>query len=184
MISKYLRASVRKLNEFSGYFSIIRFWFVSWRFEKTGKRCGIEPGVRIRGECKIILGDRVMLRRGVFIGGDGCLIVGSNTAINEQVNIAVTESVTIGSNCMLASRVYILDVDHAYTRRDIPIAKQGYKKEAVVIGDDVWIGAQAVILRGVNIGTGAIVAANSVVTHDVEPYTIVGGVPAKIIKTR
>lgn len=184
MISKYLRAVDRKLQRLSGYAAIIRFWFVSWRFENAGRRCGIEPGVRILGDCKVTFGDRVFLRRGVIIGGGGRLVVGTKTTLNEQVFIAVTESVTIGSNCMLAPRVYILDVDHAYERRDIPMATQGYKSAPVVIGDDVWIGTQAVILRGVTIGTGAIVAANSVVTCDVEPYTIVGGAPSKLLKVR
>ena len=157
---------------------------LSWQFEKAGRRCGIESGVRILGDCRVTLGDRVIFRRGVVVGGSGQLVVGSGTVINEQVIIAATELVTIGSDCMLASRVYILDVDHVYENREIPIAKQGYKSKPVIIGDDVWIGAQAVVLKGVKIGTGAIIAANSVVTSDVAPYTIVGGAPAKLIKVR
>lgn len=184
MISKLLRAADRRLRGWSGYAAIIRFWLYSWRFEKSGRRCGVEPGVRIAGNCRVTLGDRVVLRRGVLVGGDGQLVVGSGTVINEQVIIAASISVTIGSNCMLAPRVYILDVDHEYTSRDLPISKQGYRNAPVDIGDDVWIGTQSVILKGVRIGTGAIVAANSVVTRDVEPYTIVGGAPAKLISVR
>ena len=184
MMSKFLRAIDRRLRGWSGYAAIIRFWLNSWRFEKSGRRCGVEPGVRILGDCKVTLGDRVVLRRGVLVGGSGQLSIGSGTAINEQVIIAASISVVIGSNCMLAPRVYILDVDHEYTSRDIPISIQGYRNSPVDIGDDVWIGTQAVILKGVRIGTGAIVAANSVVTCDVEPYSIVGGAPAKLIRMR
>lgn len=184
MISSLLRAVEGRLCGWSGYVAIMRCWLNSWRFEKLGRRCGVEPGVRISSHCKVTLGDRVVLRRGVLVGGSGQLHIGSGTAINEQVIIAATISVTIGTNCMLAPRVYVLDVDHDYGSRDIPICKQGYRNAPVEIGDDVWIGTQAVILKGVRIGTGAIIAANSVVTRNVEPYTIVGGAPAKFIKTR
>ena len=183
-MSNFLREIDRKLRGWSGYVAIIRFWLNSWRFEKSGRRCGVESGVRILGDCKVTLGDRVVLRRGVLISGSGQLIIGSGTAINEQVIIAATISVAIGSNCMLAPRVYILDVDHEHTSREVPMCMQGYQNSPVDIGNDVWIGTQAVILKGVCIGAGAIVAANSVVSRDVEPYSIVGGAPAKLIKMR
>lgn len=119
-----------------------------------------------------------------MIGGGGVLSVGSRTTINEDVIIACTESVTIGANCMLAPRVYILDVDHVFSSREMPIASQGYRSLPIFIEDDVWVGAYAVILKGVRIGRGAIVAAHSVVTKDVAEYTVVGGVPARVIAER
>lgn len=184
MIAKYLRAINLQINQFSGYAAIIRFWLFSWKFESAGRRCSIEQNVRIIGTCKIRLGDRAVLRRGVFIGGGGDLYIGSGSIINEQVIIAVTEKVSIGANCMLAPRVYILDVSHKYDSRDIPISAQGYISSPVVIGDDVWIGTQTVILPGVKIGNGAIIGANSVVTRDVVAHSIVAGAPAKFIKMR
>ena len=85
---------------------------------------------------------------------------------------------------MIAPGVYILDVDHKFESVQIPIRDQGYELEAVVIGNDVWIGGGSFILKGVTIGDGAIVAANSVVNNDVAPYSIVGGTPARRIGSR
>jgi len=73
---------------------------------------------------------------------------------------------------------------HAYRDRAIPIREQGILTKPVTIGDDVWIGTNAVITPGVHIGHGAVVGANAVVTKDVEPYAIVGGVPAQVIGFR
>jgi len=141
-------------------------------------------GVRILGRSKIILGDRVTLRRGVTIGGHGDLIIGSGTTINEAVTITCTKAVSVGSNCMLAPMVCILDVDHSISQPEIPISEQGYLVEPVSIGDDVWIGTQTIITKGVSIGDGAVIGANSVVTRDVPPMAIAAGSPAKIIRMR
>lgn len=183
-VSRKIRACELKLKKLSGYVAIVRLMVFSWRFEKVGRRCQMEASVRILGDSKITLGERVSLRRGTIMGGGGQLFIGNGTTINEHVIIAATQFVSIGANCMLAPRVYILDVDHSFTTREIPIAHQGYVSKAVMIEDDVWIGTQSVILKGVTVGKGAIIGANSVVTHDVEPYTIVGGNPAKRIKER
>lgn len=177
MLAAALNGVVHYLQDRHGYLSMIRMWLFRWRFNSAGYRCLMESDVRIVGRTEIYLGDRVALRRGVLIGGNGNLNIGSGTVINEGVIIAVSEKITIGQNCMLAPRVYVMDIDHKYERRDVLIASQGYRCAPVTIGSDVWIGAQAVILKGVAIGDGAIVAANSVVAHDVEPYTIVGGSP-------
>ena len=86
---------------------------------------------------------------------------------------------------MLASQVAIVGGDHNYRNPGVPTVFSGRDKlEPTYIGDDVWIGTRSVIMTGVRIGDGAIVAAGSVVTKDVDPYTIVGGVPAKFIKMR
>ena len=69
-------------------------------------------------------------------------------------------------------------------RRAVPLKDQGYRTAPVVIGDEAWLGANAVVLRGVRIGRGAIVGANSVVTRDVPDYAIVGGVPARLLRMR
>lgn len=94
-------------------------------------------------------------------------------------------NVTIGKYTMLANNVKILGGDHYYKKAGTPIIFSGRDiLKPTVIGDDVWIGAYSIIMAGVHIGDGAIVAAGSIVTKDVKPYTIVGGAPAKFIKMR
>lgn len=93
--------------------------------------------------------------------------------------------VQIGRFTMLASEVTIVGGDHNYRAVEIPIVFAGRDElKSTIIGDDVWVGTRSIIMAGVHIGNGAIVAAGSVVTRDVEPYSIVGGVPAKKIKMR
>lgn len=93
--------------------------------------------------------------------------------------------VQIGKFTMLANNVAVIGGDHNYRKSGVPIIFSGRENiRTTKIGDDVWIGAYSVIMSGVNIGNGAIVAAGSVVTKDVPPYCIVGGCPAKFIKMR
>ena len=85
---------------------------------------------------------------------------------------------------MMAPNVAIIATNHVCDRTDIPMNAQGAVERMITIEDDVWIGYGAIILGGVTIGNGSIVAAGAVVTTDVQPYTIVGGVPAQSIKCR
>jgi acetyltransferase-like isoleucine patch superfamily enzyme len=130
------------------------------------------------------LGDRVAIRDNVQLGGNGILSIGSRSAINEGCILAAMEKIEIGADVMIAPRVYILDVDHRFEDRARPISAQGYDIAPVRIKDGVWIGTGAVITKGVTIGEGAVFGANSVVTRDVAPYAIMGGVPAKVIGHR
>jgi acetyltransferase-like isoleucine patch superfamily enzyme len=114
------------------------------------------------------------------------LKVGRRTAINEFNNIrAGNAQVTIGDGCLISQFVSIIDANHG-TGRDSWMRDQSHRliHAGVHIGDDVWIGASAVILPGVTIGQGAVIAAGAVVAQDVDDYTIVAGVPAKEIGHR
>ncbi|MBF2067331.1 MAG: glycosyltransferase [Calothrix sp. C42_A2020_038] len=104
--------------------------------------------------------------------------IGSNTFIN------VFQPITIGAFAQIGAYSYITSANHCYERRDIPIQDQGYVGAPIVIGEDAWLGTHVVVLPGVNIGKGAIVAAGSVVTKDIPAYEVWGGVPAKFIKNR
>ena len=75
-------------------------------------------------------------------------------------------------------------MEHNYSKRDIRIWDQGTTEKDIIIGNDIWIGTKVCILHGVTIGGGAVVGAGSVVTKNVDPYTVVGGVPARFIKDR
>ena len=85
---------------------------------------------------------------------------------------------------MIAQAVTIRDTDHNFQRTDISMIEQGITSSPVVIEDDVWIGHGVTITKGVTIGKGSIIAAGAVVTKDIPSYSIVGGIPAKVIKSR
>ena len=114
------------------------------------------------------------------------LVIGENTYIGEQNNIrAAGGTIKIGKNCLISQQVSIIGSDHNY-KKGINIQDQSWKAEnrGVEIGDDVWIGCSTQIMAGVTIGSGAVIAAGSVVTKNVEENTVVAGVPAKYIKHR
>ena len=109
--------------------------------------------------------------------------IGNNSGIG--INCEVYGPVEIGENVMMGPEVVIYTSGHNYSRTDIPIMQQGSTdKKAVKIGNDVWIGRRAIIMPGVSVGDGCVIGAGAVVTHDVPAFTVVGGVPAKVIKER
>jgi acetyltransferase-like isoleucine patch superfamily enzyme len=93
-------------------------------------------------------------------------------------------SIIIGDHVRVAPGVIMVAANHVYDRIDVPIAAQGLKRKSILIGDDVWIAANAIITAGVKVGQGAIVGAGSVVTKDVAPFTIVAGSPARVVRVR
>lgn len=115
----------------------------------------------------------------------GSISIGANCSINPYTIIyGHGPGTIIGNNVLIAGQCMIIPANHNFSRTDIPINQQGTNSKGIIIEDDVWIAAGCTILDGVKIGKGAIVAAGSVVNRSVEPYSIVGGVPAKVIKSR
>lgn len=114
------------------------------------------------------------------------IIIGDNVSFNTDIHIGCINRIEIGDNCLFASRVYITDHDHGDTSVDmlqiIPELRPLISKGPVIIKNNVWVGEGAAIMSGVTIGENSIIATNAVVTKDVPPNTVVGGVPAKIIK--
>ena len=111
--------------------------------------------------------------------------IGKNCYIGAYCNIRpVDEEIIIGNDVQIAQFVSIIGANHRYEDRNIKIAPDDLVSGTVVIEDNAWIGANAVILPEVTIGKGAIIGAGAVVTKDVPAYAIVGGVPAKVIKYR
>lgn len=140
----------------------------------------------------IIAGNRVTIGKYAVIRpvniygseiGEG-LKIGNNSSIGPFAYIGCSGLIEIGDNVIMSPRVSIYAENHLYHGLDEPIMKQGVKRAFVKIEDNCWIAANSVILSGVTIGTGSVVAAGSVVNKDVPPYSVVAGVPAKIIKSR
>ena len=126
--------------------------------------------------CKQV-GESVRLRMPVSIYHPEHLVLGSRIDIGEYVVIRASGGVTIGDRVLVAAHAVITSREHP-----VRLPRFGVTEDApIVIEDDVWIGAGAVVLPGVTLGRGSIVGAGAVVTADVEPFSIVGGVPAKPI---
>jgi acetyltransferase-like isoleucine patch superfamily enzyme len=131
---------------------------------------------RMLARCKRV-GASVRLRMPVTIYQPEQLALGSQIDVGEYVVIRASGGVTIGDRVLVASHAVITSRQHPTA-----LPRFGVTEDApIAIEDDVWIGAGAIVLPGVTVGRGAVVAAGAVVTGDVEPFTIVGGVPAKRI---
>lgn len=127
--------------------------------------------------------DSVVLK-GVEVSNPKNLSVGKQSGLGLNANLSCVDEVTIGDRVLMGPDVMIFTTDHIWCNTDKTYFNKGMTKAPVVIEDDVWIGARVVILKGVIIGKGATIAAGSVVTKNVESMSIVGGIPAKFIKTK
>lgn len=170
----------------------------------------IESGVRIRFADGVELGRNVYIDQGVYLHacpkgiriGDNSFVmhgsvlhvynfrdlphafihIGANSLIGELNVLRGQGGITIGDRVYTAPMVQMLAVNHVFDDPTQPMVEQGITAEGIVVEDDVWIGAGAIITDGVRICKGAVVAAGAVVTQDVPPYTVVGGVPAKALR--
>jgi acetyltransferase-like isoleucine patch superfamily enzyme len=135
---------------------------------------------------RVSIGKYAIIRPSNIYGGpigEG-LVMGNNSNIGPYNYIGCSGKITIGDNVMLAPRVSIYAENHVFDNPNITIKAQGVSKMDVVIEDDCWIAANAVILAGVTIGKGSVVAAGSVVNEDVPAFSVMAGVPARVIKSR
>ncbi|MCC5805104.1 MAG: acyltransferase [Opitutales bacterium] len=144
------------------------------RIPRNVHRVEILDGTAIDDHCVLLVSGE---------SGGIAIRIGPAVYINRYTLIDASERIDIGKAVMIGPGVYITDHDHGM-RAGVPIQEQPLQGAPVVIGEDAWIGAHATILKGVTIGRGAVVAAGAVVTKDVEPESIVAGVPAKPIGKR
>lgn len=160
----------------------------------VGRRVRIEDRAEIQGTSRvgIALGDHVTIDTDVIIRPSGYygrtlgvgLNVGARTSIGPHCFIGCLGGVTIGADVMLAPGVMVFAESHLFDSLDRTIKSQGLEARPVVIGDNCWIASGVIITGGVHVGDGAVIGAGSVVTRDVEPGAIVGGVPARILRHR
>ncbi|WP_186757022.1 acyltransferase [Echinicola salinicaeni] len=135
---------------------------------------------------KVTVGSYAIIRPTNLYGGEAGigLKVGNNSSIGPYAYIGCSGYIEIGNNVMMSPRVSIYSENHNFGDTGQPMIEQGVTRSYAIIEDDCWIASNSIILAGVTVGKGSIVAAGSVVTKDVPPYSVVGGNPAKVIKSR
>lgn len=167
----------------------IKLRYIAYKplFKKTSGRFIIDSGVTIEGFENIELGNNVIFMKNSYIyaHNEGMFIVGNNFVINSNSQIGASSGkIVIGNDCAIAPNCVLRAANHTFNRIDIPIKEQGHTYGEINIGNDVWIASNCVITSNTVIEDGAIIGAGSVVTKDVEKYTIVAGVPASFVSKR
>lgn len=144
---------------------------------------GMPPYLEVSG--RITIGAGSIVREGAILQTyGGSIDIGCSCTINPYCVIQGNGGVTIGDNVLIAAHVSIFSANHVFKDVNQPIRRQGEHKIGVVIEDDVWLGSGVRVLDGVTIGTGSVVAAGAVVNKDVAPFSVVAGVPARLIRSR
>ena len=163
----------------------------SWlraRFPRAqwGRGCDVRMGLRLalsaRGQLRI--GKEVVFERDATLECGGELLIGDRSIFGHHCTVAAKEHIEIGHDCLIAEMVSIRDHDHAFEDFQIPIRDQGAACAPFRIGNNVWLAARVVLVKGVTIGDGAIIGAGAVVTKDVPAGAIAVGVPARVVKMR
>lgn len=130
-----------------------------------------------------VAGQEINVERGASFGSGRGISLGSRSGLGIDCDLHGT--ITIGDDVMMGPRCTMLSRDHEFSRTDIPMNAQGFGQDRPIrIEDDVWIGANVTVTSGVTVGRGSVIAAGAVVTKDVPPFSIVGGVPARVLKSR
>lgn len=177
-----------------GYFRPFRWGVLHFFYEAaaysqirgtTGADVRFEGIVYFRGDGRVTIGDGTKVGRHVTLEtrDGGTIEIGKNVILTQGVLISAVSNVRIGDNTLIGEYVSIRDQDHGI-RKGALIQTQPMVSAPVHVGCDVWIGRGACILKGVNVGDGAVVGANSVVTRPVAPGSIVAGAPAREIGKR
>jgi len=184
-LSRFLYGCIRYMP--SDFMANVRYRFYTLINLKVGMNAFISVGAKLDiwdssvphsvGNC-FFLGENSIISGGVMIG--------DNVSINSNVNITASPPslISIGNDCLIGQNVVIRSDDHVFEDVDRLIRQQGHIGANINIEDDVWIGANTVVLKGVCIAAHSIVAAGSIVTKSFPPYSIIAGNPARLIKMR
>jgi acetyltransferase-like isoleucine patch superfamily enzyme len=154
------------------------------------KSCLISPSAKINARTgQIQIGKNSMVSSGAVIQGN--VIIGCNSSVQSNTMLVGygtkedrTGEIRIGDNVRIAPQVMIIGANHIFSDPDKLICQQGMERKSIIIEDDVWVAGRVNIMAGVKIGKGSVIAAGAVVSKDVPPYSVVAGVPAKVIKQR
>ncbi len=172
---------------------LVRYWRY-WRVRVTSPHIVLKGLVFLdrgaelyarRGYGRLVVGAWAHLGAGTALRcHEGTLRVGESSTFGRHSSVNCYLDVEIGPSALFADHVYVSDFDHRYAALDVPIRDQGIVKTRVRIGRDVWLGTKVTVARGVAIGDGAVIGANSVVTRDIPDYAVAVGSPARVIKDR
>ncbi len=163
-----------------------------WKL-RLGRRLKLDGLAFIGPGCRLEVGRDAVLELGRWSWiGHGCKIrchegavsVGAKSVMGQECTISAFQHVSVGRECVIADRVMMIDFDHGMAEVERPIREQGIYKRDVRVGNNVWIGYGACVLRGCTVGDNAVIGANAVVAADVDPNAVVGGVPARLIRMR
>jgi acetyltransferase-like isoleucine patch superfamily enzyme len=172
----------------SNLLSSIRIMYFSLAGMRIGKYTYL-PRIYITWPHQVSIGQFCKLEKGITFKFDGIhsegpsIIIGDNVFIGSFCEFNINCNIFVGSNVGIASGCRFIDHDHG-VKKEILIGLQPSVKAPITISDDVWLGCNVVVLKGVSIGRGAVVAAGSVVTKSIPDYEIWAGVPARCIKER
>lgn len=173
-----------------------RYWVFLYRFLRFKL---LHPKVETEGfiflprRYEVILrsGGRMHIGSWVWVGRnnalrchEGELYIGRNTIFGTDNTVNCYGKIYIGPECLFADSVYVVDFDHNYWDPVISVRSQGIYTEAIRLEGNIWVGTKATILRGVTVGEGSVIGAMSLVNRDVPPYSVVGGIPARVIGWR
>ena len=167
---------------------LVRRWYLGRRFGALGDSALVGPGLLSIGGRNIHIGHHFSCWRNCTLAAcdDGYIQIGNRVGLNENVYINACGGgrIVLGDNVLIAPNVVMRSSEHIIKDIKRPIIEQGDIVGEIIIEEDVWVASNATISGSVKIGRGAVVAAGSVVVRDVEPYSLVGGVPARFIKKR
>lgn len=159
-------------------------WYLR-RATAVGRRVRVWGRPHVRNWGRMVIGDRVQLVAtlspiALIAGSDGLLEIGDGAYINYGCNISAEQHIRIGPRCNLGTDVIMMDND--YHRLEPERRNERPPSAPIILEENVWIGARAIVLRGVTIGAGSVIAAGSIVTRDVPPRSVAAGNPARVIK--
>ena len=161
---------------------------IHWEFMRRGAfvRWPVQGNVlEALREDRLQVGSGTLLEPEVWITapGDARVRIGAGTFLNRGVMVAAQELVEIGDHCMLANGCFVSDASHRFDDPGKPITWQGFESKGPTrIADNCWLGANVVVTSGVSIGERCVIGANSVVSRDIEPFSLAAGAPARLIR--
>jgi acetyltransferase-like isoleucine patch superfamily enzyme len=180
--------SFRPVNRFNSVLNIV---YHGLRFVLRPISVHYTCMISRRAEISIINGGSVSIgprtrihQSAMLLTYKGDIRIGANCSVNPYAILYGEGGLIIGDGVRIAAHTVIIPSNHNFKDPDVPIFRQGHTQKGVVIGDDVWIGTHCTILDGVTVGNGCVIGAGSVVTKSIPEYSVVAGVPARVLYNR